>query len=61
MLLVKESHLVREIPELSTGETRREKQKLLTSVPGAARGMGVEKGVSAWGVASSAEWQCEDG
>lgn len=61
MLLTKEPHLVREIPELSTGETRREKQELLTSVPETARGTGMEKGVSAWGVASSAEWQCEDG
>lgn len=44
MLLTKEPHLVREMPELSTGETRREKQELLTNVPAAARGMGMEKG-----------------
>lgn len=61
MLRTKELDLVREIPELSTGEIWRKKQELFTSVPETARGTGMEKGVSAWGVASSAERQCEDG
>lgn len=44
MLCTKELDLVREIPELSTGEIWRKKQELFTSVPETARGMGMEKG-----------------
>lgn len=60
---LQKSQICSERSELSTGKTLWEKHKPLASVPESAREQKMEKeggAVCAWGMASSAEWQCED-